>query len=232
MVTSAAAQTTSHRRQLQITASALLNWREKVKHHSDMSDEKLGDLINDMVSKSMKMGKFRPVLDDGEPAKCVQLGETDSELKGDGLFYALVKKSIANPDELAVVTIMTPAYVDKKMQTQWSTNFSLNGMSDENKAKISSVKVTDKPMDKKVVANEPPRRPTPVPVPTVQAERKTFLLSYILPRPNQGESTRQYEEWNTAEEIETRLLTLKVVPGTVRVYREMAVGYRIIDEKR
>lgn len=219
MVTSAS-QSTLIKRNFWITDAALSNWREKVKNFPTMGDERLSLAIDEQVSKAIGGGKVEYIVDGDEPARLVHL--TD----GDDPYFALVKKS-TNPanGEYAVVTIMTPAQVDKKRQTQWSRpGF---GLTPESKTKLATIKPSDPPppavSGTKTPQNLPERQP-------VGGEKpNTFLLSY-MPFKAIGEHTpRVYEEYGTEAEVERRIEEVKITPGTLRVYKQLAIGYRIIN---
>ncbi len=206
------------KRHFWITDAALSNWREKVKNFATMGDEKLSLLIDEQVSKAINAGKFEKIMDVEEEARLIHLTE------GTEPFFALVKKS-ANPanGDFAVVTIMTPYQVDKKRGTTWSRppHFEL---AQDVKKTLASVKPSEvQPVERKMIQSAE-RQP-------VGGERPdSYLLSYMPFRPNAEVNKRVYEEWVTRREIESRIDEIKIVPGTMRVYKQLGIGYRIIDE--
>lgn len=228
--TSAVAHTP--KRHFWVTDAAITNWKEKVKNFPAMDDDKLANNIDEIVSKAVRLGKVEEIVDGEEAAKLVHIGE------GEDRYFALVKKSI-NPHngEQAIVTIMTPAQVDKKrQQLKWSTpEFKIGGLSDTAKGKLATV--TPTPITPMIV----PRKATPaqgVSVPSPQRsiqsqpqeKRGVFLITYLL---KSGEGSRkEFEEWATSQQVEDRLaeLNTKVIPGTIHCYKEVALGLRIISE--
>jgi len=204
-----------------ITEAALSNWRGKVKGFPQMDDDKLAIVINEEVNKAIDAGKWEKIEDNNEPARLVHLTE------GTDPYFALVKKS-SNPSagEFAVVTIMTPKHVEQKRQTQWSTSF---GLSPESKKKLEAVRPSEPsissgstPTSNVLNLNKSERQP-------VGGEKpNTFLISYVPFRAGVDVNKRVYEEWGSEKEAENRISEVKMVAGTLRVYKELAIGYRIL----
>lgn len=222
MVSTALNSNSPPKRHFWITEAAISNWRDKVKHFSTLSEDKLSLAIDDMVHKAITAGSVEQIVDVDEEARLVQLAFSSAEV-----FFALVKKSV-NPanGEYAVVTIMTPFQVTKKRESQAWTRAGF-GLKPEDKKALSAVKpaiprtvTPNKPLENKASEQQP-----------VGGERPdTYLISY-MPFKKAGEySARVQEEYGTLEEISDRMNEIKIVPGTLRAYKQLPIGYRIIDE--
>lgn len=196
------------RRHFWITDSALSNWREKVKNFPPMENELLVKAIDDIVNKAIDGDYWEEIEDGDEHARLVHLNLDSSP------YFALVKKS-SNPanGDFAVVTIMTQAQVEKKRQTQWG--------------KASGSSESRKPLE--TTRSSEPRIPTLIRQPVGGEKPSSYLISY-MPFKETDPSKRVHEEYSKAEEVENRLDEVKIIPGTLRVYKQLALGYRIIEE--
>jgi hypothetical protein len=203
-----------HQRTYLITETAVQNLKERAKNLPSFDDdERLADMLDEMVATAVTAGKIEEIVDNGEPARLVHIGE------GNDLYFALVKKSTNRKTfSHAVVTVFSPGQVDNLKSNKWSsTPFKVGGLSETQKEKLKEVRPT-------VVApaNDPPiRRIAPT-------EKRSYLIRYMPARRNE-QATYEHEEYSTPDEIETRLREIKAIPGSVRVFKELELAYKVVE---
>ncbi len=222
MTTPGAAKPLAIKRQHWITAEALRGYRERVKGCPQMEDDQLADHIDELIVKGINGDYDEDIIDDGEPATLVMI-----QMSGSEGYYALLKKSNNKKNYAkAAVTILTQSQVGQYRKTKWEgVPGGSRGQADKERSKVSVPQATQNAGSGPINASAIPDA-LPVPL-SKRQEARTYLLSYV-PIKNGETLKREYEEWSTPEDVETRLAEIKAIPNTIRVYKELPVALKII----